>query len=75
MFGDPEEEVTVEWKLYSLIQKGSAIEYTTQFQMYAIKTDWNEKVFIVLYRKGLKTRVQNIMIFIEDIDIIKELID
>ena len=41
IFGDLEEEATAERKLYSLTQKGSAIEYTTQFQMYAIRTDWN----------------------------------
>ena len=39
MFGDLEEETTAEQKLYSLMQKGSAMEYTTQFQMYAIRTN------------------------------------
>ena len=41
MFGDLEEETTAEQKLYSLMQKGLAIEYTTQFQIYATRTDWN----------------------------------
>ena len=31
MFRDPEEEVITEYRLYLLTQKGSAIEYTTQF--------------------------------------------
>ena len=51
------------------------MEYTTQFQMYATRTNWNEKVLMVLYKKGLKTRVQNVMILMEDTDTIKELID
>ena len=75
MFRDPEEKAIVEQKIYSLIQKGSAIEYTTQFQMYITRTNWNKKALIALYKKGLKTKVQNIIILIEDIDTIKELID
>src|SRR6266702_4791503 len=39
IFRDLEEEATAERKLYSLIQKGSAIEYTTQFQMHAMRTN------------------------------------
>ena len=31
MFGDLKEEAIVEQKLYTLTQKGSAMEYTTQF--------------------------------------------
>ena len=41
MFRDLEEEATAEQKLYTLIQKGSAIKYTIQFQMHAIRTNWN----------------------------------
>src|SRR5438445_4446467 len=43
IFRDLEEEAMAERKLYLLTQKGSAIEYTTQFQMYATKTNWNQK--------------------------------
>ncbi len=75
IFGDLEEEVIVEQKLYLLTQKGSAIEYTTQFQINVTQTDWNKKALIALYRKGLKLKVQNVIIFIEDTDTIKVLID
>jgi len=57
MFRDLEEKAIAEQKLYPLTQKGSAIEYTTQFQIYTIRTDWNKKALIALYKKGLKTRV------------------
>jgi len=39
MFGDLEEETIVEQKLYLLIQKGLAMEYTIQFQIYTIRTN------------------------------------
>jgi len=31
MFGDLEAEVIAEWKISKLMQKGLAMEYTTQF--------------------------------------------
>jgi len=31
MFGDLEVEVIAKWKIFKLIQKGSAMEYITQF--------------------------------------------
>ena len=49
MFRDLEEEVTVKWKLYALTQKGSAWDYIMIFQIYAIKTNWNKRLFIALY--------------------------
>ena len=57
IFGDLEKKTTAEQKLYSLTQKGLAIEYTTQFQIYATRTNWNQKALIVLYQKGLKAEV------------------
>ena len=51
------------------------MEYTTQFQMYAIRTNWNQKALMALYQKGLKAEVQDIIILIEDANNIKELIN
>ena len=51
------------------------MEYTTQFQMYITRTDWNKKALMALYQKGLKAKVQDILIFIENADSIKELIN
>ena len=50
------------------------MDYTTQFQTYAIQTKWNNKALIVWYRQGLKAEVQNIIILIEDPKDIRELI-
>ena len=43
--------------------------------MYITRTNWNKRLLIVLYRKGLKIKVQNTIILMEDADNIKELID
>ena len=43
--------------------------------MYVIRTNWNERLFMALYQKGLKIKVQSVIILIEDTDNIKELIN
>ena len=50
------------------------MDYTIQFQTYAIQTEWNNKALMVQYRQGLKAKIQNIIILIEDSKDIKELI-
>ena len=50
------------------------MDYTTQFQTYAIQTKWNNKVLMAWYRQGLKAEVQNMMILMEDPKDIRELI-
>ena len=50
------------------------MDYTIQFQTYAIQIKWNNKVLIVWYRQELKTEVQNVIILIKDFKDIKELI-
>ena len=50
------------------------MDYTTQFQTYAIQTEWNNKALMVQYRQRLKAEVQNVIILIEDPKDIKELI-
>ena len=49
MFGDPEKEVTAEQQLENLTQRGTAIEYTMQFQMYTAKTEWNKSALMTKY--------------------------
>jgi carbohydrate-selective porin OprB len=47
IYGDLEIEATVEYRLWELTQWGSAIEYTTQFQMYMIQIKWNKEALIL----------------------------
>jgi hypothetical protein len=75
MFGDPESETTAERKLYSLTQRTSAIEYTTQFQTLATQVEWNDKALMAQYKQGLKAKVQDAIILMEDADTLRELID
>jgi len=37
--------------------------------------DWNEKALIAQYRKGLKTKVLNALVLVEDLKNIRDLID
>ena len=50
------------------------MDYTIQFQTYAIQTKWNNNGLMVQYRQGLKAEVQNIIILIKDFKDIRELI-
>ena len=50
------------------------MNYTIQFQTYAIQTEWNNKVLMVQYRQGLKAEVQNAIILIKDPKDMRELI-
>ena len=50
------------------------MDYTIQFQTYAIQTKWNNKALMAQYKQGLKAEVQNIIISIEDLKDIRELI-
>ena len=40
-------------------QKRSAAEYTTQFQQYAVKTEWDDDALMTMYRRGLKENVKD----------------
>jgi len=37
--------------------------------------DWNKKVLIAQYKKGLKSKVLNVLVLVEDLNNIKDLID
>jgi Retrotransposon gag protein/Zinc knuckle len=75
MFGDPEATTTAERKLQGLIQRTSAIEYTTQFQTLSAQVEWNDKALMAQYKQGLKAKVQDAIILMEDAETMRELID
>jgi hypothetical protein len=37
------------YRLQELVQQNSVMEYTTQFQMYIMQTEWNNKVLMLWY--------------------------
>ena len=75
MFGDPEAATTAERKLQNLTQRSSAIEYTTQFQTLATQVEWNDRALMAQYKQGLKAKVQDAIILIEDATTMRELIN
>jgi hypothetical protein len=75
MFGDPEAETTAERKLQNITQRTSAVEYTTQFQTLSAQVEWNDKALMAQYKQGLKAKVQDAIILMEDADTLRELID
>jgi len=75
MFGDPEATTTAERGLRNLVQRTSAIEYTTQFQTLATQVEWNDRALMAQYKDGLKAKVQDAIILMEDADTLRDLID
>jgi len=75
MFGDPEAMTTAERRLQTLTQRTSAIEYTTQFQTLAVQVEWNDSALMAQYKQGLKAKVQDAIILMEDAETLRELID
>ena len=76
MFG-PSNEVNAATRIIqNLHQKKSASEYSTQFQQYAAKTDWDDTALMVMYRRGLKENVKDeLMRFGGVIDTLDQLIE
>ena len=54
IYNNLDNKATAEQKLKELTQKSLAMDYTVQFQTYAIQTNWNNKVIISKYKRGLK---------------------
>jgi hypothetical protein len=75
MFGDPEASTTAERKLQKLEQRQSAIDYTAQFQTLSAQVEWNDKALMAQYKQGLKAKVQDAIILMEDANTLRELID
>jgi hypothetical protein len=59
VFGDIEEEKTAERGLQHLRQKGSAANYTAEFQQLATRTQWGEAALQAQYYRGLKDSVKD----------------
>ena len=57
IYSNPKATSIADYKLQELTQQGLAMDYTIQFQTYAIQTEWNNKALIVQYRQRLKTEV------------------
>ena len=75
MFGSPDEESMAEDKLETLRQTASAMTYSTEFQMWATRTSWNKEALMAKYRRGLKPKVQDALILMEDAEDMRTLID
>ena len=75
MFGDLKATTTAERKLQNLVQHTLVIKYTIQFQILAIQVEWNNKALMAQYKQGLKAKVQDTIILMEDADTLRELID
>ena len=75
MYKDSEKEKTVTRKIYKLKQTVLAMVYTIQFQSLSVQIDWNKKALIAQYRKGLKAKMLNALVLVEDLKDIKDLIN
>ena len=49
--------------------------YTTEFQALSVQMDWSEKGLISQYKKGLKSKVLDALVLVENPKNIRELID
>jgi hypothetical protein len=58
VFGVSNEDSIAARAIQHLKQKRSAAEYATEFQHYAIQTNWDDKALKVMYRQGLKNNVK-----------------
>jgi len=66
MYKDFEEKKTVTKKLYEFKQTGSAMVYITEFQALSVQVDWSKKGLMSQYKKGLKSKVLNALVLVED---------
>ena len=75
MYRDTKEEKTVVQKIYALKQTKSAMNYTIEFQSLAVQINWNNKAFMAQYLEGLKPKVLDVLILMNNPNTIKELIN
>ena len=59
VFGDIDPERTAERTIQNLRQRGSAATYTSEFQRYSGRTDWNDDALKAQYYRGLKDSVKD----------------
>jgi len=75
MYENAEEEKTVIQKFYALKQTKSAMDYMVEFQSLTVQIDWNDKAFMAQYLEGLKLKILDMLILINDPDTMRELIN
>ena len=75
MYGNAKEEETVTQKLQEIRQTSSAIVYITEFQLLLVQVKWNEKALMAQYKKGLKSKVLDILVLTDDPEDIRDLIN
>jgi len=59
VFGDIDPNRTAERIIQNLKQTGSAISYSSDFQQYAGRTDWNDEALSAQFYRGLKEHVKD----------------
>jgi reverse transcriptase-like protein/uncharacterized protein DUF4939/aspartyl protease len=74
VFGDIEEERSAERSLQHLTQRGSAANYTADFQSLAARTKWDEAALQARYYQGLKDKVKDEIARSEKPDDLQEMI-
>jgi hypothetical protein len=57
-FSPFKESVVAEQKIQTLQQTGPAADYTTLFQQYATRIDWDDNALMRMYKQGLKPSVR-----------------
>jgi hypothetical protein len=75
VFGDIDAERTAVRSIQNLRQKGSAANYTAEFQQHQAKTKWNDEALCAQYYRGLKDGVKDEMCRSDKPDDLKEMID
>jgi hypothetical protein len=58
-YGDIDEVRVAEQRLHEIRQRGTAMEYTAEFQRNQVKTNWGEAGYIAQYYRGLVDRVKD----------------
>ena len=62
IFGPANEKSSAESIIQILRQITSALDYSTVFRYYIIKTNWNDNTQISIYKRGLKDNIQDKLI-------------
>ena len=75
MYRNSKKEKTVTQKLYKLRQTVSAMIYITEFQVLLVQMDWSKKSLMAQYKKGLKSKMLDTLVLIEDPKNMQELIN
>jgi len=61
-FGDPCRKLSSESKLMSLSQKGSLVDYVSEFGSLSTDVDWNQSTLVSHFRRGLNPKILDLML-------------